>query len=49
MLTRFQCDLFQFRNMKGRDPNEGSNKDKRLVIAIRRASLDIFGVGNQER
>ena len=28
--------------MKGRDPNEGSNKDARLIIAIMRATLDSF-------
>ena len=42
LLTHFQCDLFHFGNMKGRDPSEGSDKDKKLVISIRRASLDAF-------
>ena len=28
--------------MKGRDPTDGSNKDEKLIIAIRRASLDAF-------
>ena len=28
--------------MKGRDPDYGSNKYERLIISIRRASLDAF-------
>ena len=28
--------------MKGRDSTDGSNKDERLIIAIRRASLYAF-------
>ena len=42
MLTHFQCDMCHFRNTKGRDPTDGSNKDERLIIAIRRASLYAF-------
>ena len=42
MLTYFQCELCHFRNIKGRDPTEGSNKDERLLIAVRQASLDAF-------
>ena len=42
MLTHFQCDLCQFRNMKGRDPTDESEKYKILIIAIRRVSLDAF-------
>ena len=44
MLTHFQCGLCYFLNMKGRDPTEGIEKDKRLVIAISRASLDAFWI-----
>ena len=40
--ANFQCDLCHFRNMKGRDPTNGSNKDEISIIAIRRASLDAF-------
>ena len=42
MLTHFQCDLCHFRNMKGRDLIKGSNKDKKLIIDIRRVSLEAF-------
>ena len=42
MLTNFQCDLCRFRNIKGRDPTEEINKYERLIISIRRASLDAF-------
>ena len=28
--------------MKGRDPTDGSDKDERLIILIRRASLEAF-------
>ena len=42
MLTHFQCDLCHFLNMNGRDPSKGSDKDERLIISIRRASLDAF-------
>ena len=28
--------------MKGRDPTDGSDKDERLIIFIRRASLEAF-------
>ena len=42
MLTNFQCDLCHFQNMKGRDLTEGSDKEEKLVMDIRRASLDAF-------
>ena len=42
MLTHFQCDLCHFINMKGRDLIKGSNKDKKLIIDIRRVSLEAF-------
>ena len=37
MRTRFQCNLCHFRNMKGRDLTEGSDKYEKLVISISRA------------
>ena len=42
LITHFQCDLCHFRNMKGIELDKGSEKDKKLVISIRRASLDEF-------
>jgi hypothetical protein len=38
----FQCDLCHFRNIKGLDPSHDSEKDKSLLVAIRRANLDAF-------
>ena len=40
LLTNIHCDLCHFRKMKGRDPAEGSDKDEKLLIAVRRASLN---------
>ena len=42
IIKNFQCDLCHFLNMKEREPTEESNKDKKFVISIRRASLDEF-------
>lgn len=41
LLTAFQCDECQFRNMKGRS-SDGSEADKILGRFIRRANLDAF-------
>ena len=40
VLTHFQCDLCHFWNLKVIDPAKGSDKDEKLAIAIRQASLD---------
>ena len=42
VITHFQCNFCHFRNMKERDPTERSNKDERLIISIKRVSLDAF-------
>ena len=44
MFTYFQCDFCHFINMKGIDLNEGSDKEEKLVISIRRASLDALWI-----
>jgi len=41
-ITPFQCDLCHFRNLQGRDPKPGRGKDDRLLVFIRRATLDAF-------
>ena len=41
LLTTFQCDVCQFRNIKGRSPNETA-ADSLLLKFIRRANLDAF-------
>jgi hypothetical protein len=38
----FQCDLCQFRNVTGRDPDPSIASDGLLFVAIRRAILDSF-------
>ena len=42
LLAPFQCDLCQFRNIKHRDPRVNDVPDKKLLVAIRRANLDVF-------
>ena len=42
ILTNFKCDLCHFRNIKGQYLTEGRDKDERLIISNRRASLDAF-------
>ena len=42
MLTHFQCDKCHFRNIQGRDPDVISEKDMRLLVTIRRDTLDEF-------
>ena len=37
-----QCDLCQFRNVSKRDPEIEWPKDRKLLVAIRRANLDAF-------
>ena len=34
ILTHFQCDLFHFRNINGRDPNRLRQEDNILIITI---------------
>lgn len=41
LLTTFQCDTCQFRNIKGRSPNT-TGADELLLKFIRRATLDSF-------
>ena len=43
LLVPFQCDLCHFRNLTNRDPGQ-SVEYVRLIVAIRRANLDIFWV-----
>ena len=38
----FFCDMYQFRNLQGRNPSELSRKDGNLMAFIRRANLDAF-------
>ena len=40
--TPFQCDLCWFRNIMQRLPYANSQADKRLLVYIRRVSLDAF-------
>jgi len=35
----FQCDICWFRNLKGRDPEKDKDRDKLLLITIRRVNL----------
>ena len=42
LLSPFQCDLCHFRNIQGRDPSPSLPLDKQLLIAIRRANMDMF-------
>ena len=42
LFAPFQCDLYQFRNIKLRDPRVNVIPDKKLLVAIRRANLDAF-------
>lgn len=42
LVTPFQCELCLFRSFCGRDPNPKRVKDRRLLRATRRASIDAF-------
>ena len=42
LLTPFQCDLCQFRNVFKREPMANVVTDEKAIIAIRRAILDTF-------
>lgn len=42
LLLSFQCELCHFRNMEGRNPVEKNNLDDRVLMLIRRATLDSF-------
>ena len=35
----FKCDICWFRNLKGRDPEKDKDRDKLLLITIRRVNL----------
>jgi hypothetical protein len=39
LLTTFQCDLCQYRNIKGHEPLE-NEVDEKLLVFIRRANMD---------
>jgi len=38
----FECDLCSFRNVTGRDPVKGSDRDDFTLAAIRRVLLDVM-------
>ena len=40
LMCPFQCDECHFWNIQGQGPDEDSWKDRRLLMCIRRASLD---------
>jgi hypothetical protein len=42
LMLSFQCGLCHFRNMEGRNPVKGNNLDDRVLMLIRRATLDSF-------
>jgi len=42
LMLPFRCDLCCFRALQGRDPQEKCSKDVRLLICIRRVTLDAF-------
>jgi hypothetical protein len=42
LLVSFQCGLCHFRNMEGRNPVPGNSLDNRVLMLIRRATLDSF-------
>lgn len=42
LLVSFQCGLCHFRNMEGRNPVSGNALDNRVLMLIRRATLDSF-------
>ena len=42
LLTPFQCDLCHFRNLQERNPVEKRHQDQKLLLCIRRATLDAF-------
>jgi hypothetical protein len=42
LVTQFQCDLCNFRNMQRRNPTSGNARDDLLMRCIRRANLDAF-------
>lgn len=42
LMCPFQCDLCQFRNIMGRNPGAEMVRDRKILIAIRRAILDAF-------
>ena len=44
MITDLQCDLFNFKNMKGRYPNRLRQEYNILMITIWRVSLDAFWI-----
>ena len=42
LMCPFQCDLCQFRNLRGRNPFSARNADNLTLLCIRRANLDAF-------
>ena len=42
LTSPFQCDLYWFRNLKGRDPIDSSMSDSSLLVYIRRVNLDMM-------
>jgi hypothetical protein len=42
LLLSFQCGLCHFRNMEGRNPIAGNSLDEKVLMLIRRATLDSF-------
>ena len=44
LLTQFQCEKCYFRNIQGRYPDTLSEKDMRLLVMVRIATLDEFWI-----
>ena len=42
LVLSFQCRICHFRNMEGRNPVAGNNLDDRVMMLIRRVTLDSF-------
>ena len=42
LMNPFQCELCHFRNIQGRNPTVGNQKDQALMEQFRRVSLDVF-------
>ena len=44
LLTNLLRDLFHLRNIQGRDPNKQEKGEMRLMVSIRRDTLDAFWI-----
>ena len=44
LLTNSHFANLYFRNIQGRDPNSLAGRDMRLMVVIRRATLDVFRI-----